>query len=93
LFVHQSVTSKRLVAFYTGEKAPSESEISDVKSWNKKHGIMWIAYGIIIAISWICCCILGDRIGAMILSIGGVVIPLGFMIWYHHRLIRKYKNK
>lgn len=83
--------SEKPIAFYTGEKAPSKSEISDVKSWNRKHGIMWIAYGIIIVISWICGCILGDSIVAVIPLIGGVVIPLGFMIWYHHRLVKKYK--
>lgn len=49
-----------------------KSEISDVKSWNRKHGIMWIVYGIILVISWICGCILGDSIVAVIPSIGGL---------------------
>lgn len=84
--------SEKPVGFYTGEKPPSKDEISDVKQWNRKHGTMWIAYGIIIVISWICGCILGDDIVAVIPLMGGVIIPLGFMIWLHHRLIGKYRN-
>lgn len=85
--------SEMPVGFYTGEKPLSRDEISDAKQWNKKHGIMWIIYGMIIVLSWICGCILGDGIVAVIPLIGGVIIPLGFMIWYHHRLIGKYKVK
>ena len=85
--------SERPVGFYTGEKPPSEDEISDVKQWNRKHGIMWIIYGVIIVISWICGCILGDSVIAVVPLIGGVIIPLGFMIWHHHRLIEKYRIK
>lgn len=85
--------SEKPVGFYTGEKPPSRDDISNVKPWNRKHGTMWIIYGMIIVISWIYGCILGDGIVAVVLLIGGVIIPLGFMIWRHHRLIGKYKIK
>lgn len=85
--------SKKPVAFYSGEEAPAEEEISDVKMWNRKHGMMWIIYGIIIILSWICGCLLGDSILTVIPCIGGVILPLGFMIWYHHRLVKRYKVK
>lgn len=85
--------SKKPVAFYSGEKAPDEEEISDVKTWNRKHGIMWVLYGIIIVISWLCSCMLGDSIVTLVPLLGGVIIPIGFMIWYHHRLTRKYRTK
>ena len=32
--------SKTPVGFYTGEKPPAAQELSDVSSWNKKHGAM-----------------------------------------------------
>ena len=38
------------VGFYSGEKPPREEELTDVKAWNKKHGMMWLIYGIIIRI-------------------------------------------
>ena len=40
--------SKKPVGFYSGEKPPKESELSDVLMWNKKHGKMWILYSVAI---------------------------------------------
>lgn len=85
------IKSEHPIAFYTGEKAPAEDEISDVKLWNRKHGMMWIIYGIIIALSWLCGLMLGDNIVSIIPCIGGVLLPLIFMVWYHHRLVKQYK--
>lgn len=31
--------SKKPVGFYSGEKTPSEDEISDMYMWNKKHAL------------------------------------------------------
>ena len=43
--------SKEPVGFYTGEKPPKVDQLSDVNSWNKKHGVMWIIYGWLIIIT------------------------------------------
>ena len=51
--------SKEPVGFYTGEKPPKVDQLSDVNSWNKKHGVMWIIYGICIIGSWICSAFIG----------------------------------
>ena len=86
--------SKKPVAFYSGEKPPLESELSDVLMWNKKHGKMWIWYSIAIMGGYL----LGIPLMAMdtawcvLPMCGGCLIPLPVMIWYHNKLIREYKK-
>ena len=80
------------VGFYSGEKPPREEEVTDVKAWNKKHGMMWLIYGIIIMISYFVGYLIGDSILCLIPFCGGLIVPVIIMIWYHHRLIKKYKN-
>ena len=85
--------SKKPVGFYSGEKSPSEDEISDVQMWNKKHGTMWIIYGITIILAWICGSIIGDSVFILIPYLTGLLLPVFIMIWYHHKLIKMYKKK
>lgn len=85
--------SKKPVGFYSGEKPPSEDEISDVQMWNKKHGTMWILYGITIILAWICGSIIGDSVFILIPYLTGLLLPVFIMIWYHHKLIKMYKKK
>lgn len=87
------VKSQKPVTFYTGEKPPAAEELSDVRQWNLKHGIMWIAYGVIIILSWGCGCLLGGGTISVLPLIAGITLPLVVMIWYHHRLIKRYKIK
>lgn len=87
--------SKTPVGFYTGEKPFDAKELSDVRMWNKKHGEMWIVYGIIIILSGLAGTFLigadtAWQLGLAVMG-GGVVAPLVWMIGYHERLIRKYK--
>lgn len=81
--------SKKPVGFYTGEKPPEESALTDVSAWNKKHGAMWIAYGICIALSWVG----GLFWGESLLMIAAILVPIPLMILWHHRLLRKYGSK
>ena len=83
--------SKKPVGFYSGEQPPKEDELSDGKGWNQRHGIMWIIYGAVIMIYNGIGMMMGDSIWCVIPMGGGVVIPLPVMIWYHHRLIGRYK--
>lgn len=85
--------SKTPVGFYSGEKPPREDEISDLEAWNKKHGTMWVLYGIVIIASWICGCCMGDSILVLIPYTAGMILPILVMICYHHRLIKQYKIK
>ena len=61
--------------------------------WNKKHGAMWIIYGIIIAVSGAAGTLTGlSTMWSMVLLIGGVAAPVVLMICYHHHLVRLYKQ-
>lgn len=85
--------SKTPVGFYTGETPPAAQEVSDVSLWNKKHGAMWILYGIVIAASGAVGTLGGiSFVWGMVWLIGGVAVPIVLMIWYHHRLVRMYKR-
>lgn len=87
--------SKTPVAFYSGEKPFAEGELSDMAMWNKRHGEMWIIYGMIIILSGFAGTFLigMDAVWQLVLvpMVGGVVVPIVWMIGYHERLIRKYK--
>lgn len=87
--------SKKPVGFYSGEKPPSESELTDVLMWNQKHGKMWILYGIIIIISYVAGLPLlnQDSIWCIIPLCGGIILPLPLMICYHNKLIEIYRRK
>lgn len=86
--------SKIPVGFYSGEKPPLESELSDVTMWNKKHGKMWIWYGIIIIISYLIGIpfLMIDTVWCILPLCGGIIVPIPMMIWYHHKLIQQYKK-
>lgn len=86
------IRSKRPVGFYSGEKPLEERELSDVPMWNKKHGLMWISYGIIILVSYFGGFLIGmATVWCVIPVVGGMILPVFVMIWYHHHLIRLYK--
>ncbi|MGN0131199.1 MAG: hypothetical protein ACI4AA_02025 [Lachnospiraceae bacterium] len=84
--------SKTPVGFYSGEKPPGEDEISDVKAWNKKHGLMWLVYGAIIMVSYGIGVMVGDTIWCVFPMCGGVIIPLPVMIRYHNKLVKIYRK-
>ena len=85
--------SKMPVAFYSGEESPSEENLTDVKAWNRKHGWMWFSYGIILLISYFLGMFMGDSVWSVLPMVGGAIVPIIFMIIYHHRLIKKYYKK
>lgn len=82
--------SKKPVGFYSGEKPPKAEDLKDVESWNKKHGRMWILYGVFIMISYCGCLLIGDSIWCIIPAIGGLLLPLCIMIPYHEKLKKEY---
>ena len=86
--------SEKPVGFYSGEKPPLESELTDVNVWNKKHGKMWIWYGVIIIISYLLGVPLMDLDNAwcVLPMCGGIIVPIPLMIRYHHKLLREYKK-
>lgn len=82
--------SKKPVGFYSGVKAPEEKDLSDVAAWNKKHGAMWIAYGVCIIAAWACGLFLGDGVQVIIPYFAGLLLPIPLMAWYHHKLEKRY---
>ena len=86
--------SKKPVGFYSGEKPPLESELTDVDAWNKKHGKMWILYGVIIIVSYLLGIpfLIADSVWSVLPMCGGIMVPIPLMIRYHHKLIREYKK-
>lgn len=86
--------STKPVGFYSGEKPPLESELTDVDTWNKKHGKMWIIYGVIIIVSYLLGVpfLIADSVWSVLPMCVGIMIPIPLMIRYHHKLIREYKR-
>lgn len=82
--------SKKPVGFYSGEEAPDEEKISDVAAWNKKHGMMWILYGVGIGLSWVCGLLLGDSILLLVPMAIFILLPIPLMIRRHKSLVRQY---
>ena len=83
------VKSKEPVGFWTGVKPPSRDKVSDVTSYNKKHGMMWILYGSGIIPAFFLGKIFGGVAATCAMGveiIGGLVV----MICYHNYLNRKY---
>ena len=85
--------SKKTVGFYAGEKGPDETELTDVQVRNIKHGIMWVLYGICILVTSLIGVSMINSIWCTVPFIGGVVLPVPIMIWYHHKLIARYRIK
>lgn len=81
------------VGFYSGEKPLTKEELTDVHAWNKKHGMMWMIYGFVIIISYFAGYLIGeDSILCVIPFCGGLIVPIIIMIWYHNKLIKRYKR-
>jgi Na+/H+ antiporter NhaC len=84
--------SKIPVGFYSGEKPPTAEELTDVSAWNKKHGIMWLIYGVVILLSGFIGFFMGDSVWSVIPFAAGTCFPLIFMILYHSVLVKRYKK-
>lgn len=80
------------VGFWTGKKPPEKEQITDVKAYNHKHGLMWILYGAGIMLCFLSMYLVGlekAMILVLIESMGGIAA----MIMYHNRLDRMYLVK
>jgi len=82
--------SKEPVGFYTGEKQLKREQITDVELWNKKHGMMWIAYGVGMVLAYLVGIVIGDEKVFHILFMSFVFGAIPVMIAYHHWLKKKY---
>ncbi len=46
--------SKEPVGFWSGKKPPGKEQITDVKAYNRKHGLMWILFGVGFIFCFVC---------------------------------------
>ena len=84
--------SKEPVGFWSGKKPPEKEQITDVKAYNRKHGLMWILLGVGFILCFVCGLLFGGIIAGylcMIEVIGGIFA----MIVYHEKLDRTYYKK
>lgn len=84
--------SKRPVGFWAGKEPPKEEQITDVKAYNHRHGIMWLLYGIGFLICFGCILFM-DAVAASILAVAESIGGIFVMIAYHGRLDRIYGRK
>ena len=75
------------------EDETKKEEISDVIQWNKKHGIIWLTYGICIELGFWLGFVMPVEVLEMVFMMGGVIIPLPFMVIRHRKLEKEYKLK
>jgi hypothetical protein len=78
------------VAFYSGEKAPDADSLKDVKAWNRRHGMMWVIYGVFIIIGIIAGFMINNTIAFTIIECICLLVPLVFMVLCHKKLVRDY---
>ena len=87
------INQKTPVGFYTGDKAPSPEEITDVRAWNVKHGVMWIIYGFLIIIGYVGGFLSKNVIMELAFIIVCDVWPIILMMIYHSHLCKQYWRK
>lgn len=81
--------SKTPVVFWAGKEPPRPEQITDVKKYNRKHGMMWILYGL----GFIICFFTGITFGGKVAAIATIAEGSGgmcIMIAYHNKLNRMY---
>lgn len=87
------IKSKQPVGFYSGEKPPLEDELTDVSMWNKKHGFIWLIYGIAMMVSFAIGNFVGNELVATILFLVVILGGIPIMILCHNMLKKKYYRK
>ena len=84
--------SKEPVGFWSGKKPPQKEQITDVKEYNRKHGLMWIALGVVFLLFFGCGILIGGLAAGylcMIEVMGGIAA----MVVRHGKLDRMYRKK
>lgn len=81
--------SKRPVTINTSIKPPKEENLVSVKEWNRKHGIMWITFGIVFALCYVLGCIFANNLFLAMTFM--VIIPIlcfPVIMIYHNHLVK-----
>ena len=78
------------IGFYNIVDPPKKEDIIDIGQWNRKHALIWIIYGICIECGFWLGFVMPTEVLEIIFIVGGVVVPLSFIIIGHHRLEKEY---
>lgn len=78
-----NLNSKTPVTFYTGEKPLKPEQVKDIAGWNRKHGIAWIVYGLVVALGYGCMWLIGDSLWSLIPFVLSVLVPIPVMVICH----------
>lgn len=87
------IKSGEPVGFYSGEDIPEAKDLTDVRAWNKKHGMMWILYSIVLMLAWCAGYFLGGGVPGVIAMCAGLFLPLPVMALCHKKLKKLYWKK
>lgn len=82
---------KTPVGFWSGEKPPKANELSNVRAYNRNHGLMWICYGIGMLAVYFIGIFVNVGIAVIMTSVeicGGIVI----MIALHQKWYYRYRQ-
>lgn len=79
------------VGFYNMIDPPKKEEITDLISWNKKHGMIWVIYGICIELGFFIGLGMPSEAWQMVFMMGGVIVPLPLMVLRHRSLEKIYQ--
>ena len=82
--IHQ-YRMKTPATFYTGEKAPDPAQVRDLRLWNRRHGLMWIGYALLVT-GCMVASFFTPGLWQLLPLMGGMLLPLPFMIAYHEHL-------
>ena len=82
--------SEKPVGFYTGVEPPKPEELTDVRAWNLKHGLGMVIYGCIMILTSVLAVFIAGGVWCPVLLMGGVLLPIPAMLWWHRYLVKRY---
>lgn len=88
-----SCRKKTPAGFWSGVEPPKPGQVSDIAAYNRKHGIMWIVYGVSMTVTYLAGALLGSVFAGTMISgavgVGGIFV----MVLYHNHLESKYVKR
>lgn len=78
------------VGFWNWQKPPKRENISDLPAYNRKHGLMWILYGLGMIICFLFGMLFKDGLVFALTIITEICGGIMLMALYHKWLVKKY---
>ena len=84
---------KTPAGFWAGVNPPDAAKITDVTAYNKKHGKMWIVYGLGMPLSYLVMVPFGNEVASILVNCTEICGGIIGMILYHNYLDNRYLKK